>query len=62
MYCGYANGLFLYVKEIAGLTEKHFCGIMHQDRPGFKTQQHQVDMNFAAYGSQKEYKEKYSPR
>lgn len=38
MYCGYANGFLLYAKEIAGRTEKYWCGIMHEGRPGFKTQ------------------------
>lgn len=50
MYCGYANGLLLYVKEIAGRTEKYWCGIMHQNKAGFKAHVDQIQNNFIAYG------------
>ena len=59
MYCGYVNGVFLYFKEIAGRTEKYWCGIMHQNKKGFKVQQHQVDQNFSEFGNEKEFYEKY---
>lgn len=59
MYCGYANGLFLYFKEIAGLTEKYWCGIMHEDKPGFKVQAHQVQENFARFDDKKDFDDKY---
>jgi len=29
VYCGYANGLISYVREIAGRTEAHWCPIKH---------------------------------
>jgi hypothetical protein len=29
MYCGYANGVFAYVREIAGRTEQYWCPIRH---------------------------------
>lgn len=29
LYCGYANGLISYVREIAGRTEAHWCPIKH---------------------------------
>ena len=28
-YCGYANGLIAYAREIAGRTEQYFCPIKH---------------------------------
>jgi len=32
MYCGYANGVFSYVREIAGRTEQYWCPIRHARR------------------------------
>ncbi len=32
MYCGYANGVFAYVREIAGRTERYWCPIRHATR------------------------------
>ncbi len=29
LYCGYANGLISYVREISGRTEAHWCPIKH---------------------------------
>jgi len=59
MYCGYVNGGLLYFKEIAGRTEKYWCGIMHQSKPGFKTQVHQVEGDFTPYGDRAEFERKY---
>lgn len=59
MYCGYANGFFLYAKEIAGRTEKYWCGIMHESRPGFKVQESQVKQDFAKFGDEADFHEKY---
>lgn len=61
MYCGYANGLLLYAKEIAGRTEKYWCGIMHAKKPGFKTQQEQVERGYARYNDPKDFHKKYDP-
>ena len=33
VYCGYANGVFAYVREIAGRTEKYWCPIQHARKP-----------------------------
>jgi hypothetical protein len=34
-YCSYANGLFAYVREVAGRTEQYWCPIKHARRiPG----------------------------
>jgi hypothetical protein len=30
IYCGYANGVIAYVREIAGRTEKYWCPIQHR--------------------------------
>jgi hypothetical protein len=59
MYCGYANGFLLYAKEIAGRTEKYWCGIMHENKPGFKTQANQVEQDFARFGDEEDFKKKY---
>ncbi len=29
VYCGYANGVIAYIREIASLSEQHFCPIKH---------------------------------
>ncbi len=60
MYCGYANGLLLYLKEIAGRTEKYWCGIMHENKSGFKVQASQMEQNFADFGDEEDFKNKYT--
>jgi hypothetical protein len=32
VYCGYANGVFAYAREIAGRTEQYWCPIRHATR------------------------------
>jgi len=32
VYCGYVNGVFAYVREIAGRTEQYWCPIRHATR------------------------------
>jgi hypothetical protein len=32
LFCGYANGVFAYVREIAGRTEQYWCPIRHAKR------------------------------
>ncbi|MCX6797663.1 MAG: hypothetical protein NTX66_00360 [Candidatus Falkowbacteria bacterium] len=59
MYCGYANGFLLYAKEIAGQTEKYWCGIMHAAKPGFKVQANQIEQDFARFGDEADCKKKY---
>ncbi|KKR21629.1 MAG: hypothetical protein UT48_C0005G0002 [Parcubacteria group bacterium GW2011_GWE2_39_37] len=58
-YCGYINGGLLYYKEIAGRTEKYWCGIMHENKPGFKIQEHQLEQGFSRYGDEKDFINKY---
>jgi len=60
MYCGYVNGFLLYAKEIAGRTEKYWCGIMHQDKKGFKSHQDQIDRKFSKFGDEEEFNRKYN--
>ncbi len=59
MYCGYVNGFLLYAKEIAGRTEKYWCGVMHENRPGFKVQASQVEQGFSAFGDEDDFHKKY---
>lgn len=59
MYCGYSNGVLLYAKEIAGLTEKYWCGIMHQNKTGFKVHPDQVEQHFAKFNDEEEFNKKY---
>ena len=32
LYCSYANGVFAYVREVAGRTEQYWCPIRHAKR------------------------------
>jgi hypothetical protein len=32
VYCGYVNGVFAYVREVAGRTEQYWCPIRHATR------------------------------
>ena len=59
MYCGYGNGVLLYIKEIAGRTEKYWCGIMHAAKPGCKEHQDQVNHDFAKYNNKADFDKKY---
>lgn len=59
MYCGYANGFLLYAKEIAGRTEKYWCGIKHAEKAGFKPPADQAEKCFAEFGDEDDLKKKY---
>lgn len=59
MYCGYVNGVLRYIKQVAGLTEKYWCGVMHEGRPGFKTQEDQITQDFSKFGDEKDFENKY---
>lgn len=58
VYCSYVNGVFAYVTKIAGETEKYWCGIKHKMFPGYVQPWHHRD--FAEYGDEAEYREKYA--
>lgn len=56
-YCGYVNGLASYWTEIAGKTEKYWCGIMHQQDGVFKAPKHHKE--FVEYNDKKAFTDKY---
>jgi hypothetical protein len=62
MYCGYANGLLVYLKKIAELTEKYWCGIMHEKKKGFINQPSQVKHNFARFNDEEDFIKKYKQK
>jgi len=47
IYCGYANGLLAYAREIAGRSEEHWCPIKHARRI---KGQHRGYWSFAEFG------------
>ena len=59
MYWGYANGFLLYVKEISGRTEKYWCGVMHENKPGFLPQASQIEQDFARFNDKDDCLKKY---
>ena len=59
VYCGYVNGAINYWQEIAGQTEKYWCGIQHRKREGFKSPEHHSRLHFTEYGNQQEFKDTY---
>jgi hypothetical protein len=53
VYCGYANGVFAYVREITGRTETYWCPVKH----GRRTRDaHAHYQRFAAYDDATAYK------
>jgi hypothetical protein len=56
MYCGYANGVIAYWVQIAGATERYWCGIKHKEGNFVSPEHHK---NFAKYGDKKDFEEKY---
>lgn len=53
VYCGYANGVIAYVREVASRTEQFFCPIKHALAiPG----PHKRYANFVEYGEAEEYR------
>ena len=55
VYCGYANGLLAYAREIAGRTEEHFCPIKHAR---IARGQHRRYYTFADYGDAEGFRKK----
>lgn len=52
-YCGYANGLIAYAREIAARTEQYFCPIKHARRcSGTHSRYHE----FLDFGDARSYK------
>lgn len=52
VYCGYANGVFAYVREIAARTEQYWCPIRHARRVQAP---HAHYRNFVDYGDAEGY-------
>lgn len=52
VYCGYANGVFAYVREIAARTEQYWCPIRHARR---LQAPHAHYRNFVDYGDAEAY-------
>ena len=52
-YCGYANGVFAYAREITGRTETYWCPIKHSTRT---RDAHHYYGDFAVYGDAPGYK------
>ena len=55
VFCGYANGILSYSREIAGRTEQHWCPIKHARRI---KGQHQHYPDFAEFGDAEGFKKK----
>ena len=55
MYCGYANGVFAYVREVAARTEQYWCPIRHAHRTRGS---HAHYREFVDYGDAQGYKQR----
>jgi ABC-type multidrug transport system fused ATPase/permease subunit len=58
VYCGYANGVFAYVREVAGRTEQYWCPIRHARavRGPHPRYRHFID-----YGDAEGYRKRWLP-
>ena len=54
VYCGYANGLLAYAKEIANRTESYWCNIQHAHEEELLSVDHHK--NFLLYGDEEAYR------
>lgn len=55
VYCGYANGLFAWLREVGARTEEYWCPIKHARRI---RNPHSRYANFVAYGDVEGYRGK----
>ncbi len=58
VYCGYANGVLAYVREIAGRTEQYWCPIRHARRIHAP---HTLYRHFIDYGDAEGYRRRLIP-
>lgn len=58
VYCGYANGVFAYVREIAGRTEQYWCPIRHAKHVRAP---HAYYRHFIDYGDAQGYRRRLIP-
>jgi hypothetical protein len=54
IYCGYANGLFAYAREIGARTEEYWCPVKHA---GKILDPHRRYVRFADFGDPEAYRE-----
>ncbi|MEN8214069.1 MAG: hypothetical protein ABFR19_06875 [Pseudomonadota bacterium] len=55
IYCGYANGVIEYLREIAARTEQYWCPIKHASRT---PDPHRLVENFTDYGDAEAFSER----
>lgn len=60
VYCGYINGLLHYMTKIAAKTEEYWCGIMHEEKYGFRPPAHHK--KFVKYNKKEDFEKAYSPK
>jgi hypothetical protein len=53
LYCGYANGVIAYAREVAGRTEQYWCPIKHAIRI---RDPHERYLQFSEYGDAEGYR------
>ena len=58
MYCGYANGVFAYAREIGARTEQYWCPIRHAKR---LRSPHAHYRHFIDYGDAQGYRRRLMP-
>lgn len=58
VFCGYATGVFAYVREVAGRTEQYWCPIRHAKRIRAP---HPHYRGFVEYGDAEGYKRRLIP-
>jgi hypothetical protein len=58
LYCGYANGVFAYAREVAGRTEQYWCPIRHAKRIHAP---HTHYRDFIDYGDAEGYRRRLLP-
>jgi hypothetical protein len=58
VFCGYGNGVFAYVREVAGRTEQYWCPIRHAKR--VRTP-HAHYRQFVDYGDAEAYRKRLIP-
>ena len=58
MFCGYANGVFAYVREVAARTEQYWCPIRHAKRVHAP---HPHYREFVDYGDAEGYRRRLIP-
>ena len=56
VYCGYANGLIEYAREITARTEQYWCPIKHARRT---LDAHHREQRFVDYGDAEEFSERH---